>query len=456
MSNTPPITNHIIIAGAGLSGLVLAYKLINSSSPAQNNNFKITLLERDENESSRGQGVVIGLRQEGCDVLKNSQLDSVLINMLTNDKGAATDLALCSQTGRLLVYVPKLMTVNLSDGSTRSSLIDRASLRQAMLEKLKTHPNSTPERLVLKFNSKVTGVSQPDKTTVVVTLHNGETIQGNLLVGADGARSVVRGICCPALIPEGLGIYNAAGVVENVSSIFKNKNNIFYNTAAKCLTRTSGSNGASLLLFVGPSDQLLWSFSCPASEKAKGLIGHTNNNNAIPPLPDKELISLVCEMLGESFSNSKPLIDIIGSTSKIVPGYEMFSVRNLELFKTTTCSKNGYNRVTLMGDALHKTTTQAGVGATAAFLDAEDLANALIASPSPNDIEQVVLGYEKRSAARAKDYTWQSLSNTIRLHQKRGMMSETMINSIMWSVGCIISGIIGIRNGWKWVKSFVV
>jgi 2-polyprenyl-6-methoxyphenol hydroxylase-like FAD-dependent oxidoreductase len=187
---------HVIIAGGGLGGLVLAHYLVQ----AKNLKHTFTVLERDESENSRDQGIVIGLSQQAIDILVELHFENMLKNVLQSD--GPSNLHLLDSCGRDLVTVRNIMSVSFA-GEKRSCLVNRAQLRKELASAL---PSG-----IIQWNSKVETVEYT-KTGVSVRLANGKSIEGSILIGADGARSHIRSLFFPKLIPETIKVWTMAGV----------------------------------------------------------------------------------------------------------------------------------------------------------------------------------------------------------------------------------------------------
>ena len=95
------------------------------------------------------------------------------------------------------------------------------------------------------------------------------------------------------------------------------------------------------------------------------------------------------------------------------------------------------SRVTLIGDAAHKTTTQAGLGAWAAITDACTMAACV-----NYDVFEWVKKYEKKGNKYHVSAVSMSHGNTMRLHENESVM----INWLMYFIGCLIWGYQSIRG----------
>jgi 2-polyprenyl-6-methoxyphenol hydroxylase-like FAD-dependent oxidoreductase len=154
----------IVIAGGGIGGLTLGCALSQARKP-----FRI--FERAVELRPVGAGIALS---------PNAFLALAHIGMDDQVRRCGWDLEvadLCDSKGRILIraHVPKL-----SAGVTRA--MTRSSLQQALIEALGTSVETG--RAVQSYQSKADGVR--------VRMADGEAVEAELLVGADGLHSSVR------------------------------------------------------------------------------------------------------------------------------------------------------------------------------------------------------------------------------------------------------------------------
>jgi len=161
----------VIIVGGGIGGLSTAIGLSRKG-------FSVQVLEKAPQLTEIGAGIQIGCN--GTWVLKEFGLEEKIAQACIAP--AAWDFR-DLYTGKLLYSAP----INEPDGSphwgSRLYNIHRADLIDILAEAL---PTGT-----VKLNSECTGFSQ-DANGVEVYLKNGETVRGDVLVGADGIKSAIR------------------------------------------------------------------------------------------------------------------------------------------------------------------------------------------------------------------------------------------------------------------------
>jgi kynurenine 3-monooxygenase len=171
------MTKTVAIIGAGPSGILLAHYLLR-----QGDRYRVDLYERRSDPQtitfSSSRTFPISLNQRGMDALSNIE---GLVEMV---KGISVE-----STGSVF---------HQSNGKTRFTprqnsifILDRTQLAIALLQKLTETCDRT--RLNLYFNHQCTKVDFASKTATFCKNQAEEiTINYDLLVGADGAKSLVR------------------------------------------------------------------------------------------------------------------------------------------------------------------------------------------------------------------------------------------------------------------------
>jgi 2-polyprenyl-6-methoxyphenol hydroxylase-like FAD-dependent oxidoreductase len=422
---TEPLT--VCIAGAGLAGLAFASRL-KTLRPTAN----IFLCERDPNIDARAQGIVIGLQQGGADALIDMGLESVLdANFVKPHPDTATDMIIRNGGGWRLIDVKRVMLVKNSRNVWYSSLVNRAQLRRALAEYV---PGKGIEiKWGYAFHSYDV---QPDGQILVHFNDRKISLLCDVLVGADGAKSKVRALRCPQLTPIDLGVWGVAGSFTLADPHELNDNNLL-RLACRAMTRTNGWHGVSILCFAHvQSDgqrKLLWSLSMP-----KARAGLLVDERDI----DKARATCV-QIVKESFaSGDVAQIISLTPTSEWISGYPFTSVLPATLKKAPYA--NYAANVTLIGDAAHKTTTQAGMGATAAFQDSRELARLLGKVRTKAELSDALRAFEREMEKRAYSIVSMSAGNTRKLHDTR-LWVVVPTNAILWCVGCIIAGVQSVR-----------
>ncbi|KAJ3097150.1 hypothetical protein HDU97_005127 [Phlyctochytrium planicorne] len=414
---------NIAIVGAGLGGTVLAHALVKQAKQTSTT-IKVTLFERDDSESSRSQGIAIGLRQEGIDVLIKDLELTDRIDHLFSTKGARDLCLIGASSPNPLLTVSDLITIKIND-QARSSLVNRAEIRDALIQSL-------PPEISLIFGKRCTGYKEVGDKVKLLFENDNETFEElyDVIVAADGAKSAIRSQRCPELIPEDIGYWTDAGLIVFDTPPPSLESNVLFKAAQTALVRKSGKRGASLLAFVhfqtNGTYRLLWSVSTPKSlAEEYGL----NLTLSLPELKEKTE-----HLISDCFTPEA--VELVKATQvkDMFVGYHFFSVLPATL-KSNPLQHQPKSRVTVIGDAAHKTTTQAGLGATAAFQDAISLAKQLITGSG--DIPTRLRDYEKEMVVRAGKAVSASVTSTARIHNA-STTSVAIFEYVIYFVGGVL------------------
>ncbi|CAF0751497.1 unnamed protein product [Adineta ricciae] len=173
----------VLIIGGGLGGLALAQLISQSSS-----SVKVLIFERDENEHVRDQGYCIGIDSTGFEVLTKIR---ALDHLLSDESGSWSTL---SSFQILNQYLQELLALNVHG----IKLIYREQLRRALLTNLD-----------VQWNKRFVSYKVLDDG-VEATFQDGTSVHGTILIGCDGARSLVRAQLIPGFQRTDLRIINTA------------------------------------------------------------------------------------------------------------------------------------------------------------------------------------------------------------------------------------------------------
>jgi len=419
--------------GCGLGGLALAHRL------SAGGEHEVTVLERDHDALAREQGIAIGLQQGGIDVLTRLRLSPDEILRAVTEPGAVRDLAMMDTSGRVLVRGAGWLTVQTEDGTPHSAIVSRGRLRQHLAETL-------PETIVLRWGAHVVACNE-DPTGVTAVLADGSTVAGDVLVAADGDRSKVRAAVAPHLTPTPLGVFNVAGRVPLLGPIDAPGRNALVAEASRSLVRISAPRGVSLLAFVyawspGAANEeqtLLWALSLPTAD---ATVAGLRGEDAAAVLRN------AATLIRETFADPADAADVVARTPAdgLMPGYEVTSVQVDALEPGLLCEGvRAGSRVTLLGDAAHKTSTHTGMGATAALRDAEELGACLCTMGA--DVDVVSLRqYEVAMLGRAKAVVAEATGRTAQLHTVWSSRALAAIGLVMWTVGWVVTAVDATRS----------
>jgi 2-polyprenyl-6-methoxyphenol hydroxylase-like FAD-dependent oxidoreductase len=366
----------VAIVGGGLGGLVLAHMLREGGMPA-------TVYERDEAAESRLQGYIIGLTEEGVAALERVSFPS-LQKLLDESIHSGEVLNCFTLTDALLSPFTVLRMPGRACGLNRSKLREILAAHGPPLD---IHWN----KRLLRYEDRGAGAG------VVLHFDDGTTAEAEVVVGADGAKSLVRSQRCPQLTLQDTHTVNIGGVAPipdaanapRISAIVRNS-----------MARAFGANGSSVLF-------MPWT----APDGARKVIWALTQSDDVPGARDAatagstaEQVIGYCKHQLELGGFHEELHGIIASTdhASIHRGGHLFSI----VWPPDDNPLGHTTNVTLLGDAAHAMTTHMGLGANTALNDAVDLGDALKAA----DWRAALAAYEakmmRRGLTNAKNSLW--------------------------------------------------
>lgn len=397
-TSLPPVNTenypHVAIIGAGIGGVALAVACLHRGIP-------FTLFERDKSFDARAQGYGLTL-QQASNAMKAFGLFSLKGEMRsTRHVVHATD-------GKEIIEWGKRTHLNNNESPKRINMhIPRQALRSSLLKQLGTHD-------AVKWGHRLIDFKQcEDKSLELKFQVDGETkqVKADLVVGADGIRSVVRSL----IIGEDeiplryLGYVVILGIcpidaLNGVESALLDSATVFQTV-----------NGIERMYMMPYSENsIMWQFSFPMEElEAKAL-------------SEKGAIALKKEASQRVADWHTPVPQILSAT--LISQITGYPVYDRELLKGELLEKAG--AVTLIGDAAHPMSPFKGQGANQALLDALLLARTIsIACTCTSDwkekgLRAVVLAeFEEemleRSAPKVKDS-----AEAVKLLHSKGVLRE--------------------------------
>ncbi|GFQ01292.1 zeaxanthin epoxidase chloroplastic [Phtheirospermum japonicum] len=192
----------ILIAGGGIAGLVLALA-------AKRSGFEVMVFEKDLT-AVRGEGKDRGpiqLLSSALGLLEN--VDKDVVREIREAGYVTGDRTNGLADGRTGTWFAKFdfLSPALKKGIPVTQIICRMELQRVLL-------NAVGEDLVVNNSRVVDFADDPNKVTVL--LENGEKYEGDLLVGADGIRSMVRTkLFGPNKVPKYSNFICYTGVAES-------------------------------------------------------------------------------------------------------------------------------------------------------------------------------------------------------------------------------------------------
>lgn len=376
-SNTPPVSNpskypHIAIIGGGIGGVALGLACLHRGIP-------FTIFERDNAFSERAQGYGLTLQQA------SKALQAFGITTL-EDGVVSTKHVVHSADGKVLgEWGKRRWKGSEEDGTAKRNNIHipRQALRKALVKQL----GGTQ---LIQWGHQLLDL-QWGTTQVELTFQVNDQrcrFDTDLVVGADGIRSVVR----RKLIGEERTPLRYLGciVVLGICPI-KNLNNV-QSSLLDGETVFQTANGTERIYMMPyTKDTVMWQLSFPMDEedaKALSLAG------------PKALKEEACKRI----QWHHPIPDILDATHETtISGYPVY---DRSLFDPMLLHQAG--PVSLLGDAAHPMSPFKGQGANQALLDALSLVHKLttacqsVSDWRTLDLRQAVLSeYEAEMSTRS-------------------------------------------------------
>lgn len=376
LNNLEPKTDefpHVAIIGAGIGGTALAVACLHRGIP-------FTIFERDCDFNSRAQGYGLTL-QQASKTVKNFGIHHLKEGIVStkhivhNPEGEVI-----AQWGMRKWLGDK---TNQKSASKTNIHIARQQLRKALLNELGSVD-------MIQWRHKLLDFSKTNRDKIHLTFDvNGikKTVQTDLLVGADGIRSVVRNFMIPddKLPLKYLNCMVILGICP-LNKIQTNKRELLDNA-----TVFQTADGVSRIYCMPyDNDNIMWQFSFLTTESTAKTL---NLNGSI---------ALKKEVLKRANWHD-PIPAIIEATSlNKITGYPVY-----DRFPITPEFLDHQEAITLIGDAAHPMSPFKGQGANQALLDALDLAQLIYENKNSrsnwkkNGIKQTLLTpYESKMISR--------------------------------------------------------
>jgi 2-polyprenyl-6-methoxyphenol hydroxylase-like FAD-dependent oxidoreductase len=378
MSEFRPL--HVIIAGGGLSGLSLAHGLIKDGHTCE-------VYERDDN-LDRKQGYYLHMNPLGGMALQRmlpADLYELYLETSRTTYDRPESIVLDNQLNELSSQPHKGPP---NPGPRPHTGVHRRTLRQILSTRLDG---------VLHHGLPVTGYTE-DADGVTVTLADGSTTRGDVLVGADGIRSAVRTQRLPdvEVIPtgiRGIGVYGRTIITPEL-----------LDAMPKLLRQ-----GVLIAVDQKGNRLLLSAFEArrPVHEAARDIAPDA----VLDPVPDYLMVSCSVApgtvvppwsewtaetpaMLRESM-----LTAIEGwhpVTREIVAGIELDSIFAIPFGYVDVAEDWEPSRVTVVGDAAHAMLPTLGMGANLSLRDSQVLLEQLSrAARGEADLVAAIGEYER-------------------------------------------------------------
>lgn len=371
---------HIAIIGGGIGGSALALACLHRGIP-------FTLYEKDANEGARSQGYGLTLQQA------SKAIESFGI---FNFEGGITSTrhVVFNTEGKMIGEwgLRKWQTPFIEKTTKRKNVhVSRQTLRTSLLKELGTNvPIEWGHRLVSFSETKSGG-----HELIFQVGEEQKTAHADLLVGADGIRSVVRELLIEEDVSplQYLGCIVILGICP-LSSLSEVSSPLL--DSATVFQMVNGHERIYMMPY--DNDHIMWQLSFPLTEEeAKAL-------------SKKGARAMKEEGLSRLQGWHEPIPQILKATAEAqITGYPVY---DRELFDPSLLEGKG--SVTLLGDSAHPMSPFKGQGANQALLDALSLARMITKVCDADSqwrekgLREVVLhDYEhqmaKRSASKVQD-----------------------------------------------------
>ncbi|MGK5632217.1 FAD-dependent oxidoreductase, partial [Streptomyces sp. URMC 123] len=423
-----PAPLHVMIIGGGIGGLCLAQGLRKAG-------VDVSVYERDRTRTDRLQGYRMDISPVGSSALHRCLpprlFDAFVATTATSSKG----FTFLTERLEALLHVPATDIAGGSDDPTSAHhSVSRMTLRQVLLAGLEG---------VVRFDKRFTRYEDRPDGKVVAHFEDGTTAVGDVLVGADGGRSRVRGQYLPNAVREYTGIVAIAGklpLTEETRPLLPaplwsgpalvggvrgghamflacqefDRERIAATAAATVDGRTIGGADEAAdahpgALFDNTADYLMWSFST--------LESRYRTDTAVTELDTAALQRLVLDMTEDWHPDLRRLV-AASDPSTITP---------LPLHTSAPVAPWTPSRVTLLGDAIHSMTPFPGVGANTALRDADELCRRLVAAHRG---EQPLLAAIGAYESAMRDYAWRAVKTSLATARR-----TTSDSAVGWAVG---------------------
>lgn len=403
---------RVAIVGGGIGGLALARAL----AARGGDKFAVTVYERDDGASGRGQGYVLGINGDGLRALRECACDNVLAIV---DEPAMSAFTITDERLNVLVSMP---TRVMGGGG---GLVDRWQFHDALELGLTIERGRKLERVAIDAASQ----------EATLTFADGSAATADLVVGADGVSSAVRAFVCPQLARHDTGVSSlgASLPMERVPAALKQLLAVSQNA----LLRVMGPGACSwLVLRAGDpatgGQRLLWVLN--------HLVSHEGEfaSDATPA----ETLAFARGKAERAHADLVGLIDATTPADLLGAPSHIMSMHADDVTQADFLGAHTGGRVALLGDAAHSMTTHRGVGANTALQDAQDLALALLAISNVSEISRAVQAYTKVMKPRGAKNVGASLNMTMSLHDPRS--NAKLRNNAMWLAG-------GLMSAYAWV-----
>ena len=363
----------VAIMGAGIGGLALAQGLLEAG-------VDVAVFERDPSPQYRKQGYRIHISPVGEEALAAMLPDAVRRRVI----------ATATRPGDLLAGFDAQLNQQFEQvfpvaGPDAVTSVDRYAFRRALMSGLDD---------VLQFGKQFASyVETPDG--VEIAFADGTSAVADVLVGADGVGSRVRGQLVPELDVLDIGVRCIYGKVPVTRAVREAAPEAFLR--GFCFVSDGSGLGAAFAPVL---------FREPPAEYGDYLMAVMTGTNAALGASDEELFAMRPAELWAIVERS--VADWHPTVRELVDAGEPGAAFPITLRTCITVPSWSSSRVTLLGDAVHPMTPAAGAGANTALWDAARLTRALTS-------DKDLVAYQQEVIANSQPIVTESLHNAQRM-----------------------------------------
>jgi 2-polyprenyl-6-methoxyphenol hydroxylase-like FAD-dependent oxidoreductase len=296
---------------------------------------------------------------------------------------------LWNQAGRRLVTVPLDSTL---PGSPPALTIKRSRLALLLQEE------AIRRGIEIGYGHRLTSADSDQNGQVVATFQDGHTARGDLLIGADGVRSVVRKIIDPTA-PQGryVGLTNFGGVTTGAAGgLEPDAWHLIFGRRAFFGYQTT------------PEGDVVWFANVP-----RAIITQEERSTTTSEQWKVQLMDLFTEDVG-------PAVELIGAGELELAADNTHDLAHVPVWHRDS--------MVIIGDAAHAPAPTSGQGASMAIEDGIVLARELVGNPSISD---AFAQYEKARRERVeKIVAWGARGSSNKAPGRFGRLARDLMLSL--------------------------
>jgi 2-polyprenyl-6-methoxyphenol hydroxylase-like FAD-dependent oxidoreductase len=383
----------VMIIGAGTGGLCLAQGL-------KQDGVAVEVFERDHSPTDRLQGYRLSISPAGCRALKACLPEALFAKLVKESANPSEAVTFLDHR------LHRLLAITLPRNADESERpVSRIALRRILLEGLESE---------VHFGKKFLSYEEAPGGGVLAHFADGSTATADVLVGADGASSPVRGQRLPEAKRVETGITVVSGkfrarraargetppeIWRGPTLIMGPQGRFMFSGGVEYDSRRETPNGAAS---EHEDDYAMWGVSARREDFALPAGFETLSGEALK--------SATLKLMGEEWHPTLQHMVQRAEPSTVVAFPVKTSVP-IEAWPTT--------HVTLLGDALHNMTPYGGIGANTALRDAAALRAALVAVDRGDEaLIPALAAYEREMIDYGFAAVRMSLGNMKRFHAK--------------------------------------